>query len=396
MACAARMCDDITSDLQDNTGTSWLAPATMPSARRIVVKVGSNLLTHGAGDLNVRFMRRLVADLADLHAQGANIVLVSSGAVAAGRTSLPVSAAGGDINRKQMLAAIGQVKLMQVYDRLFGRHHIVIGQALLARTDLRERQGYLNARTTLLGLLEHRVLPIINENDVVAFDEIKFGDNDNLSAVVATLIEADLLVILTDIDGLYTADPRLDPQAVVIREVSQIDASVERLAGGAGSSVGTGGMRTKVQAARLAVRAGVTVVLAHGGQSGVLQRAVRLDPVGTIFRASAVRHTARSLWLASRVASRGVAIVDAGAVRALREHGKSLLPAGVQAVRGRFERGDLIDIRSADDMLLASGLTNYGSVDLERIRGAKSQQIVAILGYQHGDEVVHRNNLVLL
>jgi glutamate 5-kinase len=399
--------------------------------RRIVVKLGSNLLTDRRGDLDVRFLRRIVADLAALHAAGRDLVVVSSGAVAAGRpafaaleprlrrersSSTPLGgptpgvvapegggeslgAAGSgrqDIHGRQMLAAVGQVRLMAAYARLFGRRGIVVGQALLARSDVASRQGYLNARLALLGLVERRIVPVVNENDVVAVDELKFGDNDNLSAVVATLVDADLLVILTDIDGLYTADPRRDPTATLIREVATLDQQIERLAGGAGTPHGTGGMVTKLQAARLAVRAGIPMMIVNGRRAGVLGQAAALAPVGTLFRPDARRPDARRRWLAARVGARHAITVDAGAAAAITQRGKSLLAAGVATVEGRFGRGDPVDVRAPDGRVIAAGLTNYSAADLLRIRGTHSRRIEELLGYHYGDEVIHRNNLVLV
>jgi len=368
----------------------------VPLPRRLVVKLGSNLLTDRKGQLDVRFLRRMVGELADLHAQGRDLVVVSSGAVAAGRPAFASLASRHDIPARQMLAAVGQVRLMGAYARLFGRRGITVGQALLARSDIAERQGYLNARLALLGLLERRMVPIINENDVVAIDELKFGDNDNLAAVVAGLVDADLLVILTDIDGLYTADPRRDPTATLIAQVTTLDASVERLAGGAGSAHGTGGMLTKVQAARVSARAGIPLIIANGRRPGVVGRAAAGEPVGTLFSASQDRPDARRRWLAARVGARGAVRVDAGAAQAIARGGKSLLAAGVTDVEGRFGRGDPIDVRAAGGATIAAGLTNYASSDLQRIRGAQSRQIEELLGYQYGDEVIHRNNLVVL
>jgi len=368
----------------------------VPLPHRLVVKLGSNLLTDRKGQLDVRFLRRMVGELANLHAQRRDLVVVSSGAVAAGRPAFASLASRHDIPARQMLAAVGQVRLMGAYARLFGRRGITVGQALLARSDIAERQGYLNARLALLGLLERRMIPIINENDVVAIDELKFGDNDNLAAVVAGLVDADLLVILTDIDGLYTADPRRDPTATLIAQVTTLDASVERLAGGAGSAHGTGGMLTKVQAARVSARAGIPMIIANGRRPGVVGRAAAGEPVGTLFSASQDRPDARRRGLAARVGARGAVRVDAGAARAIAQGGKSLLAAGVTDVEGRFGRGDPIDVRAAGGATIAAGLTNYASSDLQRIRGAQSRQIEELLGYQYGDEVIHRNNLVVL
>ena len=367
--------------------------------RRLVVKIGSSTLAEPSGLLNQAAIERLVEQVAALHAAGLDVVIVTSAAVAAGKGRLGNLRHRRDIPAKQMLAAIGHPLLMHSYDEVFRRHGFVVAQALLTRRDLAERQGYLNARSTLLGLLQQRVVPIVNENDVVATDELRFGDNDNLSAVVANLVDADLLLLLTDIDGLYTADPRTDPEARLIPEVRTIDAAIEQLAGGAGRAAGghgTGGMITKIQAARTALRSGVTVVIANGGAADVIGRVVRGEALGTRFVPARVRATAREAWLHTTIAARGRLTVDDGAARALREEGKSLLPAGVREVSGRFGRGDPVEVRDGQGALIAYGLVNYSAADMARIAGRRSREIEAILGYHYGDEVMHRNNLVLL
>jgi glutamate 5-kinase len=301
---------------------------------------------------------------------------------------------------KQMLAAVGQPRLMAAYDRAFARHGIVVAQALLTRHDLAERQGYLNARSTLLGLLHYRVVPIVNENDVVATHELRFGDNDNLSAVVASVVDAELLLLLTDIDGLYTADPRQDPSAQLIPMVDRLDAEVEQVAGGTlggGGRHGTGGMVTKLQAARTALRSGVAVVIAHGGAERVINRVAQGEAIGTRFVPERLgRATAREAWLNTAIAPKGILTIDDGAARALRLEGKSLLPAGLRQTAGRFGRGDPVEVRDQAGQRLAYGLVNYSSVDLAKIIGLHSSAIESALGYHLGDEVMHRNNLVLL
>jgi glutamate 5-kinase len=368
--------------------------------RRLVVKIGSSTLAEASGLLNLAAVAGLVDQIAALHSAGLDVALVSSAAVAAGKESLRHLRHRRDIPAKQMLAAIGQPRLMRAYDAAFARHGIVVAQALLTRHDLAERQGYLNARSTLLGLLHHRVVPIINENDVVATHELRFGDNDNLSAVVANLVDADLLLLLTDIDGLYTADPRVEPAATLISEVTHIDAGIERLAGGGSGRSGghgTGGMVTKLQAARTALRSGVTVVIAHGGAERVIERVARGEALGTRFVPERPRRaTAREAWLNTAIAAKGALTVDDGAARALRDEGKSLLPAGVREISGRFGRGDSVEVRDLAGARVAYGLVNYSSADLARIIGQHSRAIEATLGYSNGDEVMHRNNLVLL
>jgi glutamate 5-kinase len=380
--------------LQDAAG----GRAEREPLHRLVVKIGSSTLAEASGLLNRAAIARLTDQVAALHAAGWDVVLVSSAAVAAGKSCLGDLRHRRDIPAKQMLAAIGQPRLMRAYDEAFARHGIIVAQALLTRHDLAERQGYLNARSTLLGLLHYRVVPIINENDVVATHELRFGDNDNLSAVVANLVDADLLLLLTDIDGLYTADPRVDPSARLIPEVSRIDAGIERLAGGTHPRThGTGGMVTKLQAARTALRSGVTVVIANGGADRVIERVAQGEAIGTRFLPERPRRaTAREAWLNTAIAAKGTLTVDDGAARVLREEGRSLLPAGVRAISGRFGRGDPVEVRDLAGNRLAYGLVNYSSADLARIIGLHSSAIEATLGYYYGDEVMHRNNLVLL
>ncbi|HWE61928.1 MAG TPA: glutamate 5-kinase [Chloroflexota bacterium] len=363
--------------------------------RRLVVKLGSNILTGTRDVLSVDAMRRLVDQVATLHNDGVEVVIVSSGAVAAARARFPDLRRRPDLPAKQMLAAIGQVRLMHLYDRLLARQGIAVAQALLARGDLSTRQGYLNARSTLLGLLRHRVLPIINENDVVATDEIKFGDNDTLSAIVAGLVDADLLLILTDIDGLFTVDPRQDPRATLIREVPMLTPQVERLAGGSGSMHGTGGMLTKVRAARLAIEGGIPMVIANGTVQNALARAIAGE-IGTRFLAGPDGLDARRRWLRAHLAGRGEIMVDDGAAAALRYKGRSLLPAGVVAARGRFDRGDAVEVRDRRSQVVGFGLSNYSAAAIERLVGAHSSAIATLLGYHHGDEIIHRDNLVIV
>jgi len=295
-----------------------------------------------------------------------------------------------------VLAAVGQAKLMQFWDELFSEEQVIVAQTLLTRGDLADRQGYLNARNTLLALLDRQVVPIVNENDVVATEEIKIGDNDNLSALVANLIDADLLVLLTDQAGLYTADPRRDPGATLIAEVPVISDEIVSLAAGAGTARGTGGMVTKVQAARLATESGVTVLVAGGTTENVLVRVLKGEAVGTRFPSNRTRMESRKRWILSGMSIRGGVVVDEGATKALQERNTSLLPAGVREVRGAFERGETVEILSPASRRIACGITNYSSEEMQQIRGAKSAQIAGILGYDYGAEAVHRDNLVLV
>jgi glutamate 5-kinase len=364
-------------------------------SRRLVVKVGTNTLTGGEDHLSRPQMSGVSRQIARLVREGHQVALVSSGAIVAGRQALKLSRNGKNIPFKQVLAAVGQTRLMQAWDELFTAEDIIVAQTLLTRADLADRQGYLNARNTLLALLDRKVVPIINENDVVATEEIKIGDNDNLSALVANLIDADLLILLTDQAGLYTADPRRHSTATLIAEVPLITDAIIALAAGAGSVRGTGGMVTKVQAARLATESGVSVVVAGGTTDNVLVRAVRGDPVGTRFPSNRTRMESRKRWILAGLAGRAAAHIDAGAVSAL-GRGRSLLPAGVVTVSGPFDRGDSVNIVGPEGKAIGCGVANYGAADLERIKGCRSAEISQILGFHFGDEVIHRNNVVML
>jgi glutamate 5-kinase len=375
------------------------APAGRRTYRRIVAKFGTNILTAGTDRLDLEMMASLVGQIARLRREGCEVVVVTSGGVAAGRERLKSPRRRRDLPYRQVLAAVGQVELMQKYHQLFAWHDLVVGQALLTRRDLVDRGGYLNARNTLWALLEFGAVPIVNENDTVAVDQIaetRIGDNDNLSAFVANLIEADLLAILTNTGGLYSADPHLDPTARLIPRVDRIDAEVEALAGGAISDRAIGGMATKLQAARLATASGVDVVIAGAHEPQVLGRLAAGAAIGTYFPATTDRVESRKRWMLSGLATRGAIVVDAGAVHALRDLGRSLLPAGIAGVEGPFERGDTVTIVDSEGERVAFGITNYAHVDVERIRGHQSDRIATVLGYTFGSEVVHRNNLVLL
>jgi glutamate 5-kinase len=366
--------------------------------RRIVAKLGTNLLTGGGDRLDLQVMAALVGQVAGVRSHGGQVIVVSSGAVAAGRHRLGPERGGHvDVVERQVLASIGMGHLMRSYDDLFGWHETIVAQALLTRRDLADRHGYLNARNTLLTLLELGVVPIVNENDVVATDEIDvgFGDNDSLSAQVANLVDADLLAILSDIAGLYTADPRTDPSAQLVKRVDAIDATVEGMAGGSRER-GRGGMATKIQAAKLATASGSDVVVASGREPDVLTRLAFGGEIGTLFPAHTDHVESRRRWMISGLSVRGEVVIDDGAARALRHGGSSLLPAGIREVSGRFERGDSVAMVTNEGHRLALGIVNYDSADLKRVRGVKSDQIEGILGYQYGAEAVHRNNLVLL
>ena len=369
--------------------------------RRFVVKLGTNLVTGDGEHLDLQVLADLVGQVARLHHEGLEVIIVSSGAIACGRHKLGLTKERKDIPFRQVLAAVGQSHLMQAYDRLFSGHDITIAQTLLTRADISERLGYLNARNTLLALLELKVIPIVNENDVVASDElegIRFGDNDNLSALVANLVDADLLILLGDVAGLYTRDPSRDPDAKLIPKVERIDAAIERLAGGA-SGGGTGGMVTKLEAAKLATASGVAVVIADGREPDIIIRLGQGESSGTLFAPTTSKLESRKRWMLSRQPSKGELFIDSGAVFALREQNKSLLPAGITDGTGDFNRGDIISIfapQGEKGEKIACGITNYSSRDIAAIKGCHSERIAELLGYEYGAEVVHRDNLVVL
>ncbi len=363
--------------------------------QRIVVKVGTSVLTGGGPRLDRAHMVELVRQCAALHHARRDVIVCTSGAIAAGRERLELPAVPAAMAEKQMLAAVGQSRLMFVWESLFEIYGIHVGQMLLTRADVTDRHRFLNARDTLQALLEHRIVPVINENDAVATAEIKVGDNDNLSALAVLLAEADLLVLLTDQPGLFTADPRTDPEAELIAEVQAIDETLRRLAGGSVSGLGVGGMATKLQAADVARRAGADVVIASGHAPDVITRVAAGEAVGTRFPALETPLDNRKRWIFAGPAPAGTLVVDAGAARALRQNGSSLLPAGIAAVEGAFERGDTVSILGPKREELARGITRYDSQELDRIRGCRSDQIADRLGYAYGPVAVHRNDLIL-
>ncbi len=367
--------------------------------KRLVIKLGTNLLTGGGSTLDMKVMSDIVRQVSELHGKGHEVILVSSGAVAAGREKLGVRNKRRDIPFKQVMASVGQNRLMHIYDELFSAQSITVAQALLTKTDLSDRALYLNARNTLLALIDLGVISIVNENDVVCTDELgelRFGDNDNLSAMVSNLVDADLLILLSDVKGLYTGDPQADPNATLIKVVEKIDNGIEQMAGGAGSSHGTGGMVTKLEAARLATSSGVAVIIADGKELDIITRAASGKSVGTIFLPRETRIESRQRWLLSGLSSSGKLTVDKGAALALLKKKRSLLPAGIADVEGSFDRGDVVDIYDPDGNRIASGVANYGSADLFQIKGLQSGEITEALGYEYGDEAVHRNNLALI
>ncbi len=370
-------------------------PATNETLQRLVIKLGTNVLTAGTDHLHRPRLVELARQIAEARSNGVQVVLVSSGAVAAGRERLHFPPRRRDMPLKQLLAAVGQSRLMHLYEQIFDLYSIPVAQTLLTRADLRDRHRYLNARNTLLACLAHDVLPIINENDVVAVDEIRVGDNDNLSALVANLVDADLLLILSDIDGLYTADPRRDPNARLIPEVREINDEIYALAGGSNAR-GTGGMRTKIQAADLATHGGTSVVIASGDEREVIRRVLQGEALGTRFPAVASHIESRKRWVLAETVLHSRIIADAGAAQALTQGGKSLLPAGVIGVECEFERGQTVRIYSSTGREIARGLAQYNARELALIKGLRSSQIADTLGYDYGPEIVHRDDMVLI
>lgn len=363
--------------------------------QRLVVKVGTSTLTAGGGRLSPPRMVDLVRQIKALRERGADVVLVSSGAQQAGRERLGHPQGRKTIPFKQMLAAVGQGRLMHLWEQYFELYDLIVAQVLLTREDIEDRHRYLNIRDTFESLLQRGIVPIVNENDAVATDEIKVGENDTLAAMVANVIEADLLILLTDTDGLYTADPSLHPEAQLIERVEQIDAKVYELAQGARSDLGTGGMYTKIVAADMAVHAGTTVAIANGGRADVLEGVWQQTAPATWFPAPVSLTEGRKRWMLAQSATAGAVLVDEGAARALIHSGRSLLPVGIHEVRGEFSRGAIVAVLR-DGREIARGLGNYSSADLRRLLGQQSGDIAEILGYDYGPEFIHRNKMVLL
>jgi glutamate 5-kinase len=372
-----------------------LAGSRLDAARRCVVKVGSALVCGGPGrTVDAGKLAEVAQDIADLRAKGCRVVLVSSGAVATGRNRLGLGDGPSRLDEKQALAATGQPVLMQAWEAAFKPHGALVAQALLTLEDTERRRRWLNARETLERLLDWNVVPVVNENDTVATDEIRYGDNDRLAARVAQLIGADALVILSDVDGLYDADPRRDPNAKRIPEVREITPAIVAMAGGVGSTVGSGGMASKIEAARVAGEAGCATVIAPGAAARPIA-AIRSGGACTWFTPREAPESARRQWIAGSLSPKGALLLDAGAVKAL-QAGKSLLPAGVTDVQGQFEKGDAVRILGPDGADLARGIAGYGAADAKRIKGHKSEEIPAILGFAGPAAIVHRNDMVLL
>lgn len=367
----------------------------LKEAKRIVVKVGSSTLTYPTGKLNLHQLERLVRELADLKNRGLEIILVTSGAVGAGMGKLGFEEKPKNIPEKQALAAIGQGILMHLYEKIFSEYGKTVAQVLLTREDLTNRDRFLNARNTLLTLLRLGVLPIINENDTVAYEEIKFGDNDTLAALVAGLIDADIVVLLSDIDGLYTADPRKNPTAQLIEVVEEMTPELLELAGGTGTKLGSGGMMTKLQAAKIASNSGIPLVVLNGAREGALQEIVDGINPGTLFIPREQHHLkTRKTWIAFASKANGKIFIDGGAEKAIIEKGKSLLPSGITQVEGDFKHGSVVSVVGQAGEI-AKGIVNYAAGEIEKLKGCQSKDIAKILGYKDYDEVIHRDNLTL-
>jgi glutamate 5-kinase len=367
----------------------------LAAARRVVIKVGSALLVEkSTGSVNRDWLEALADDIAAVRARGQEVVLVSSGAIALGRRELGLAKRKPKLEEKQAAAAVGQIRLAHAWKEVLERRGFTVAQVLLTLGDTEERRRYLNARNTLTTLLRLGAIPVINENDTVATAEIRYGDNDRLGARVAQMVSADCLVLLSDVDGLYTADPTRDETAQFIPEVPRITPEIESMAGGSASDVGSGGMATKVLAAKIAVAAGCHMCIAAGREVHPLRR-IESGARCTWFVADASPVTVRKQWIAGMLKPSGELVVDAGAARALRD-GSSLLPAGVTVVKGRFDRGDAVIVLDPEGVEIARGLAAYSSTDAERIRGRRSSELEALLGFRGRDEMIHRDDLVLV
>ncbi len=370
--------------------------SVIPNAKRLIIKIGSSLLTNDGKGLDHEVIARWSAQIAHLRSLGKEIILVSSGAIAEGMLRLGFDKRPTDIHKLQACAAVGQMGLIQIYESSFRAYNIPTAQILLTHADLSDRERYLNARSTLLELLQMGVIPIINENDTVVTDEIKFGDNDTLGALVANLVEAHVLIILTDQHGLFDSDPRKNPKAKLIQHAKAGDPDLEKMAGGAGSHIGRGGMLTKVLAAKRAARSGAHTVIAWGKLENILIRLAEGDLIGTQLKASSGHLQARKQWIIDHLQTAGKVFLDTGAVQKVLKEGKSLLPIGITEIRGDFRRGEVVACFDENGQEIARGLSNYSSSDAQRILRHKSSELADILGYHGAPEFIHRDNLVLL
>lgn len=368
---------------------------TLKDAKRIVVKVGSSLVTNEGKGLDEQAISQWCEQLAALRLDGREVIMVSSGAIAEGMKRLGWRTRPTALNELQAAAAVGQMGLVQMYESKLKQHGLGSAQVLLTHADLADRERYLNARSTLLTLLRHGVIPVINENDTVVNEEIKFGDNDTLGALVANLVEADLLIILTDQKGLYTADPRVDASATIIRQTLAGDSSLEKMAGGAGSSIARGGMITKVLAAKRAARSGASTIIAWGREPNALCRVVAGELIGTLLEAQTKKLAARKQWMVDHLQLPGAVVIDDGAAKKIAQEGKSLLPIGMIEVKGEFFRGDVIAIVDSKGLEIARGLANYASSEARLICKKTTQAMASALGYEAESEMIHRDNMVM-
>lgn len=369
----------------------------LKKAKRIVIKVGTSTITYANGKRNFSQIDRLAREISDLQNQGKEMILVTSGAVAVGVDRMGLPGKPKTIPGKQAAAAVGQGVLMHTYEKFFADYGQIVAQVLITKTEAIDRHRYTNTRNTFMELMRQRVIPIVNENDVVALDELKIGDNDNMSALVAGIVDADLVIILSDVDGLYTANPQTHPDAVIVPEVAEITPEIEASAGGVGSARGTGGMATKIQAAKAATSSGIHLVIASGTEKNAITRVLQGEELGTLFVSRENRLRFRKRWLAFGAKIAGSIVVDDGCAKAIRKAGGcSILPAGVFAVQGEFLPGSTVSVIDKDAHELARGLVHYSSAELEQIKGCNSGEIANILGHKNFDEVIHRDDLVIL
>ena len=369
----------------------------LKKAKRIVIKVGTSTITYANGKRNFSQIDRLACEISDLQNQGKEMILVTSGAVAVGVDRMGLPGKPKTIPGKQAAAAVGQGVLMHTYEKFFADYGQIVAQVLITKTEAIDRHRYTNTRNTFMELMRQRVIPIVNENDVVALDELKIGDNDNMSALVAGIVDADLVIILSDVDGLYTANPQTHPDAVIVPEVAEITPEIEASAGGVGSARGTGGMATKIQAAKAATSSGIHLVIASGTEKYAITRVLQGEELGTLFVSRENRLQFRKRWLAFGAKIAGSIVVDDGCAKAIRKAGGcSILPAGVFAVQGEFLPGSTVSVIDKDAHELARGLVHYSSAELEQIKGCNSGEIANILGHKNFDEVIHRDDLVIL
>ncbi|WP_337485411.1 glutamate 5-kinase [Phascolarctobacterium succinatutens] len=369
----------------------------LKKAKRIVIKVGTSTITYANGKRNFSQIDRLAREISDLQNQGKEMILVTSGAVAVGVDRMGLPGKPKTIPGKQAAAAVGQGVLMHTYEKFFADYGQIVAQVLITKTEAIDRHRYTNTRNTFMELMRQRVIPIVNENDVVALDELKIGDNDNMSALVAGIVDADLVIILSDVDGLYTANPQTHPDAVIVPEVAEITPEIEASAGGVGSARGTGGMATKIQAAKAATSSGIHLVIASGTEKNAITRVLQGEELGTLFVSRENRLQFRKRWLAFGAKIAGSIVVDDGCAKAVRKAGGcSILPAGVFAVQGEFLPGSTVSVIDKDAHELARGLVHYSSAELEQIKGCNSGEIANILGHKNFDEVIHRDDLVIL